>query len=70
MRSLDRKLLRDLWHVKTQAVAIALRWGFGWMVVGLILSIGGVHVIKSLSPGDLPRVEPRPGARPARTAPA
>ena len=29
----------------------------GACVLGLILSIGGVHVIKSLSPGDLPRVD-------------
>ena len=38
MRALDRKLLRDLWHARSQAVAIALVVGSGVAIFVLTLS--------------------------------
>ncbi len=45
MGALDRKLLRDLWHIKTQALAIAVLVGCG--VATLTMALGALHSLQS-----------------------
>ena len=48
MRALNQKLLRDLWHLKTQSIAIALVVGTGVAMFSMYLStFGALHLAQA-----------------------
>jgi ABC-type nitrate/sulfonate/bicarbonate transport system ATPase subunit len=67
VRALDRKLLRDLWRLRGQVLAIALVVASG--VAVLVMSLSSIEALETTATAYSPRCSPASSARP-RSSPS